>query len=171
MRLSSPGVTKFELADSCGPAQWGLEQAGAGGSGPRSGRFLNVFQAARSRAGTGCTHPPHAPAAPLPQTRVRHLTALAGWEHGSGRVRACCRGAGDKNCLCFNPYPAITTWVSLHAASTRRRACRPRARLGMANGARRDCRPPCTLPRSPASPLPHGSRGRGPMTSWNCWRI
>lgn len=130
--------------------------------GPRSGRFLNVFQAARSRAGPGCTHPPHAPAAPLPQTRVRHLTALAGWEYGSGRVRACCRGAGDKNCLCFNPYPAVTTWVSLHAASTRRRACRPKARLGMANGARRDCRPPSTLPRSPPLPSPVGAGGGAP---------
>lgn len=136
--------------------------------GPRSGRFLNVFQAARSRAGPGCNHPPHAPAAPLPQTRVRHLTALG------ARLGACAcmlPGAGDKNCLCFNPYPAVTTWVSLHAASTRRRACQPRARLGMANGARRDRRPPCTLPRSPPLPSPVGAGGGDPMTSWNCWRI
>lgn len=34
LQIVFAGVTKVELADSCGPAQEGLEQAGAGGSGP-----------------------------------------------------------------------------------------------------------------------------------------
>lgn len=98
LEIARQGVTKFELADSCGLHSGAWSRRVRAAPGPRSGRFLNVFQAAWSRAGPGRTPPhSHAPAAPLPQTCVRHpATALAGWEYGSGRVRACRRGLGQR---------------------------------------------------------------------------
>lgn len=171
MRLSSPGVTKFELADSCGPAQWGLEQAGAGGSGPALRQIPERLPGGQEPGWAGL-HPPTpcagsaAASDPCPAPhRPRRLGV---------RLGACAcmlPGGWGQELSLFQPIPGYNYLGFTARSLDSRRACRPKARLGMANGARRDCRPPCALPRSPPSPLPRGSRGRGPMTSWNCRRI
>lgn len=161
--LCGPGLN---VADSCGEAQRVGEEAGTGHSGPGLGQIPEPLP---EGSGAGLT-----PGTRLQPTRGRqrrlgprrppvpHLAARVLHEHDFGRVHFRYRDVGS---LLRSPHPAVNTWVSVSWGW--RGASLSSARLGVVNGARRDRRPPCTLPRSPPGP----SRGEGPMTSWNCWRF